>query len=79
MNKKLQQLLEQIIPFIILGIAIAFAIGLFVMFSYVLVWGILIGGVFWLISLVKNFFAPKKKHPSSKKGRIIEHDDNHHS
>lgn len=74
MNKTLQQLLAQLIPFIMLGIGIALAIGLLIMFSYVLVWGILIGGVIWLIYVVKNYLFPTPSR-EKKKGRVIEHDD----
>ncbi|GGI88819.1 hypothetical protein [Legionella impletisoli] len=74
MDKKFQNILEQLIPFIILGIGIALAIGLLIMFSYVLVWGIVIGGVIWLVYFVKSYFFPDKA-ASKKNGRIIEHDD----
>lgn len=74
MNDKLQQALQTLIPFIVLGVAIALAIGLLVMFSYVFLWGLLIGAVLWIIALAKQylFTTPKidKEH-----GRIIEHDD----
>ncbi len=74
MNEKLKQMLGQLPTFIILGIAIALLIGLFVMLSYVVVWGLLLGGVIWLIVMLKNYLFPP---PSSEKndGRIIEHDD----
>jgi len=74
MNEKFKQMLEQLPTFIILGIAIALLIGLFVMLSYVVVWGLLLGGVIWIIFLIKNYFLPSA---SSDKhdGRIIEHDD----
>ena len=72
MNEKMKQMLEQLPTFIILGIAIALIIGLFIMLSYVIVWGLLLGGIIWLIVMIKNYFFP----PSTKTdGRIIEHDD----
>ncbi|WP_133130410.1 hypothetical protein [Legionella yabuuchiae] len=74
MDKKLQNILEQLIPFIILGIGIALAIGLLIMFSYVLVWGIVIGGIIWLVYFVKSYFFPSHS-PKKKNGRIIEHND----
>ncbi|KTD23011.1 hypothetical protein [Legionella londiniensis] len=73
MNNKFQQLLEQLIPFIVLGIGIALAIGLLIMFSYVLVWGVLIGGVIWLVYFIKNYFFPGPSE-NQKKGRVIEHE-----
>jgi hypothetical protein len=74
MNNKLQELLEQLIPYILLGIAIALIVGLFIMLSYVLIWGIVIGGVIWLVMAIKNLLFPTVK-IDNKKGRVIEHDD----
>ncbi len=73
MNNKLQELFEQVIPFIVLGIAIALIIGLFIMLSYVLFWGILLGALIWVAVLIKNYLFPSL--PSKKEGRVIEHDD----
>lgn len=74
MNNKFKQMLEQLPTFIILGIAIALIIGLFIMLSYVIVWGLLLGAIIWLVVVIKNYLSPFL---SSKKneGRIIEHDD----
>lgn len=75
MNKSLTQIFAPLLPFIILGIAIALFIGLFIMLSYVLVWGIVLGGIFWLVAMIKNYLFPS--YPADKKdGRIIEHDNN---
>ncbi len=74
MNIKLQRVLAQFAPFIILGISIALLIGLLILFSYVLLWGLLIGVILWVAAIIKNFFSPKQ--PSKKtKDRVIEHDD----
>lgn len=77
MSVKLKHLFENFIPFLILGIVIALAIGFLIMFSYVLLWGLAIGLVFWAISFVKNLFHSKPQNvPSTEtKGRVIEHDD----
>jgi hypothetical protein len=76
MNEKLQNLLENLIPYLMLGFAIALIIGLFIMFSYLLIWGILIGGVLWVFSLFKNLFSPNSpKAKIESKGRIIEHNN----
>lgn len=79
MNGKLERLLGNLIPFMIIGIAIALMIGLFIMFSYVLMWGLLIGGVLWVIYSIKNLLFPQEKRSKTpvktKKGRIIEHND----
>ena len=81
MNNKFQvpKIFETLIPFIIAGIAIALFVGLLFMFSYVVIWGLIIGGTLWLISVVKEllFTNTKKTTTIIKKtqGRIIEHDD----
>lgn len=80
MSTKFQtsKIFETLIPFIIAGIAIALFIGLLFMFSYVVVWGLIIGGILWLISVFKELvLSYTKKSPPLKKnqGRIIEHDD----
>lgn len=78
MNEKLKQALENIIPFLVLGIAIALAVGFFILFSYVLFWGLIVGAVLWALSFVKNLFFPHTKAsnpPTKRKGRVIEHDD----
>lgn len=84
MNHNLQRVFRQLIlkisPFLILGIAIAFGIGLLILFYYVLLWGIAIGCFLWLISLVKRRFQKdtfvetiqKKPHPHKPRGRIID-------
>jgi 5-bromo-4-chloroindolyl phosphate hydrolysis protein len=81
MNDKspLVKIFENVVPFIVAGFAIALLIGLLFMFSYVLVWGIIIGAVLWVAATMKQYLFPK---PATKKevfkqseGRIIEHDD----
>ena len=75
MNKTLKQLFAPLVPFVILGIAIALFIGLFIMLSYVLVWGIVLGAIFWLAAMLKNYLFPPFP-ADKKKGRVINHDDN---
>lgn len=81
MNNKFQvpKIFENIVPFIIAGIAIALFVGLLFMFSYVVIWGLIIGAILWLITLIKQFIipnsTPKSKTSSQSTGRIIEHDD----
>jgi len=74
MNIKLQRIIGQLIPFILIGIIIAFSIGLLVIFSYVLMWGLLIGAVIWVTITVKNYFFPRQS-PVKTPGRVIEHED----
>ncbi|MBA2653310.1 MAG: hypothetical protein H0U73_13760 [Tatlockia sp.] len=77
MNKKTSQLTESIIPFLILGIAIALIVGIFIMFSYVLFWGLIVGAVLWIVNSIKNFLSAKEvsKSPEKIKGNIFEHND----
>jgi hypothetical protein len=78
MSNKLSKIFQPLVPFLIAGIAIALVIGLLIMFSYVIVWGLLIGGILWLLSVLKELiFSNTTKSISAKKtqGRIIEHDD----
>lgn len=82
MSNKIQvpKIFENLVPFIIAGIAIALFIGLLFMFSYVVIWGLVIGGALWLLSVVKELIFPSpatKNAVTTKKnqGRIIEHDD----
>jgi hypothetical protein len=74
MNYKFKQILLTLVPFLLIGIAISLFVGLLIMFSYVLVWGLLIGGILWIVSVVKNLLFPKKK-LTNVEGRIIEHND----
>ena len=75
MNEKLRQFLESIVPFFVLGIVIALVIGFFIMFSYLLIWGLIIGGFLWIIIFIKNLLFPRKKLESATKGRIIDYKD----
>lgn len=73
----MQKLIQSIVPFIILGVAIvAFAFGVFLL-SYLLLFGALVGLVLFIITWIRDkFFSPKmsKKH-IKKSSRIIDSDD----
>lgn len=71
MNNSFERLISGIVPFIMLGIAVSLMIGLVIMFSYVLLWGVFIGFVLWAIVSVKEYFFPSKK--INIRGRIIEY------
>ncbi len=81
MNDKFSpgKIFENLVPFLIAGVAIALFFGLLFMFSYVLVWGLLIGGILWLITTIKQYLFPssstKTEVIKKSQGRIIEHDD----
>jgi hypothetical protein len=76
MPQLLKHLFQQLPPFILLGISIALGIGIFMLFSYMLLWGLLIGAVLWGINLVVQYFRSVSEPPASKpsKGRVIDHD-----
>lgn len=73
--------IANLVPFFVAGITIALMIGMLVIFSYLLFWGVLIGAVLWLVITIKNKFFPSKNAASvdasteKNEGRTIEHDD----
>lgn len=73
MNNKLQRSVYQLIPFLFIGIAIALGIGLIIVFTHILLWGIIIGAAIWVVAIIKEFLFPKKSEDKAS-GRIIEHD-----
>ena len=79
MPQPLKHFFQQLPPFILLGVSIALAVGVFVVFSYVFIWGLLIGAALWGINFLIQYCRtlmsnnPKTK-TSSSKGRIIDHD-----
>ena len=75
MKQKLDRFIEQLPSFIILGIGISLVVGILIMFSYVVVWGVLLGGVIWLGVVIKSYLFPDNK-PKHHKNRIIEHEEN---
>lgn len=82
MPPSIKQFLQQLPPFILIGISIALGVGIFIVFSYVLIWGFVIGAILWganmLIEYLKsaNIIPNKNKEKKSHQGRIIDHDKN---
>jgi len=82
MPPSIKQFLQQLPPFILIGISIALAVGIFIVFSYVLIWGILIGAILWGANLLMEYLRSKNIMPNNKnskkpsRGRIIDHDKN---
>lgn len=83
MAKSKNTIFDSIVPFIILGISIAVFVALIVLLSYVFIWGLVIGGILWLVAFVKEQLFPRNKkrnqvddnNESKSKGRIIEYDE----
>jgi uncharacterized membrane protein len=74
MSDEMQKGIENIVPFIVLGVVIALVIGLLSMFFYVVIWGVIIGVIIWLGFLIKEYLFSGTS-AKKKEGRIIEHDD----
>jgi len=73
------KLVRTFFPFFAFGcMMVLLVIGL-IIFSYLLIWGAMIGFVLFAMAWIKNIFFPQKKtthySDSSLHGRIIEHDD----
>ena len=68
MQINIQRNLEEIIPWLIIGVGIALFIGLIVLLSYVFIWGLVIGLLLWLGFRIKLAW---NKH--NKQSSIIEH------
>ena len=75
MNNYLRLLMSGLVPFIMLGIAVALLVGLIVVFSYILLWGMLIGVILWIGASIKEYFFPSKSNMTIRRGRIIEYTD----
>lgn len=77
MNNKLARVLGQLIPYIIAGITIISAIGLFILFYYIVIWGIVVGLILWLATFIKQRFFKQQRSMQPRKGRIINYDQHH--
>jgi hypothetical protein len=78
MPQLLKQFFRQLPPFIFIGVMIALVAAIFILFSYVFLWGLVIGGILWGIHALKQYFQPqatsKPTQSAQSKGRIIDHD-----
>lgn len=72
-SMKLEKILENFIPFVVIGIGIVVFFSLLLMFSYLLIWGFIIGGILWICSLLFQYLSPNQSN-QKKNGRIIEHE-----
>lgn len=81
MNSKFPRtkIFDTLIPFIMIGMAVALFLALLFLFSYVLIWGLILGGILWLIATIKQYLFPPAKTETEiittkQEGRIIDHD-----
>lgn len=73
----MKRLLNQLTPFLLIGIAtVAFVFGLMLL-AYLFLFGAIVGFILFLINWIRHtFFTPKSKTPTKKShGRIIDSDD----
>ena len=71
----IKKIFESLVPFVVIGVAVALCVALLFMFFSIALWGLLIGGILWLGALAKQYFFPSAPHENKQEGRIIEHDD----
>ncbi len=75
-SRMARQVLQGIGPCLLLGVAIAGTIGLFILFSYVLLWGMLIGTILWVSALIHRAIFSKQSPHKNQPGRVIDHEKN---
>ncbi len=63
---------QQLPAFLLFGIALALVIGLFVVFAYVVFWGMLLGLILWVGVALSSYF---KKPKVRRQGEIIDYDE----
>lgn len=69
---------ERMVPFIFLGIFIVLIVVGFVILSYLLIFGALVGMALFTIAWIKNALFPTKKMATRKReGIVINQDDDH--
>lgn len=68
---------SRIAPFIVLGIMLVILVAGFVLLSYLLIAGALVGLVLFVLAWAKDKFFPRKNLPFvQRSARTFEHDDN---
>ena len=75
----MRRLFESLIPFIFIGIVIVVLVFGLVMFSYLLLFGAIVGLILFIFEWVRTKFKQKstspKYHKRSHKGRVIDTDE----
>ncbi len=75
----IEQVINRIAPFFVIGIGVAFIVFMIFVLSYVVFWGAIIGALLYIGFYIKEtFFASKSIFPQKKtkhRPRIYEHDD----
>ena len=76
--KDMKNLLAKILPFLFLGIMLVILVVGFILLSYLLIWGAIVGLVLFVIAWIREKLFPSRqltKTTKPKSGRIIDHDD----
>ena len=71
MKSKLNIFLIRLLPFVVLAVFLFFFIAAFIFFSYVLLFGVIVGSIWFLISYIRNYLTHKKD--IANKPKIYEH------
>src|SRR5207249_1087209 len=78
-SRAVRTLFNKLTHFILLGIIIVVLIAGFILFSYLLIWGAIVGLVLFLFAWIKETFFPSNnltiQQREKKPGRTIDHDD----
>lgn len=71
--------IESLVSCLIAGLVIAVFVGIFIMLSYVFLWGLLVGVVLWAIISIKEAIFPSEVQRDTddgkSEGRVIDYDD----
>lgn len=75
----MRKLLDRFVPFIFLGIVIVALVAGLVLFSYLLIFGAIVGMVLFAMTWIRDRFFPKKDMTVHRKpprqGQTYDHDD----
>lgn len=75
----MQSFIARLLPFMFLGILLVLVVVGIILFSYLLLFGAMIGLILFVVAWIKGLFLPnKQKCPrgyQKKQGRIIDHDN----
>lgn len=76
MKNTVEKVLEKFAPFAAIGIAIVLVISVLIIFSYIFLWGLIVGALVWVAAIVKRYFSTKNTNPKvvKSKSKIIEHE-----
>jgi hypothetical protein len=73
----MRSLLSKLIPFVLFGFVLVALVAGFILFSYLLIFGALVGLVLFLISWIREKFFPSKhlttRQSPPKSGRTFDH------